>query len=119
MRLRKALLCAMIVVVLASATTLALGARRISAEQSAYTAPSAGRCTPSTLNVSAVLPGTSLAVSPLPDSYSASPATQISLLGEPASALSAIHVSGSETHSHAGHLAAYSQGDGASFVLDK
>lgn len=119
MRLRKALLCAMIVVVLASATTLALGARRISAEQSAYTAPSAGRCTPSTLNVSAVLPGTSLAVSPLPDSYSASPATQISLLGEPASALSAIHVSGSETGSHAGHLAAYSQGDGASFVLAK
>jgi hypothetical protein len=109
----------MVVVVLASATTLALGARRISAEQSAYTAPSAGRCTPNTLNVSAVLPGTSLAVSPLPDSYSASPATQISLLGEPASALSAIHVSGSATGSHAGHLAAYSQGDGGSFVLAK
>ena len=71
------------VVVLASATTLALGSRRISAEQSAYTAPSAGRCTPTTLNVSAVLPGTSLAVSPLPDSYDASPQTQISLLGAP------------------------------------
>jgi hypothetical protein len=119
MRLRKAILCGMIVVVLASATTLALAARRISAEQSAYTAPSAGRCTPSALNISAVLPGTSLAVSPLPDSYSASPATQISLLGIPAAQLSAIHVSGSLSGSHAGHLLAYSQGDGASFVPSK
>jgi hypothetical protein len=102
MRLRKAILCGMVVVVLASATTLALAARRISAEQSAYTAPSAGRCTPSALNVSAVLPGTSLAVSPLPDSYSSSPATQISLLGVPTAELSAIHVSGSSTGAHAG-----------------
>src|ERR1700722_14085052 len=97
MRLRNALLFGIVVVVLASATTLALAARRISAEQSAYTAPSAGRCTPTRLNVSAVLPGTSLAVSPLPDSYTASPVTQISLLGEPASALSDIHVSGPGT----------------------
>jgi hypothetical protein len=119
MRLRKALLFGIVVVVLASATTLALAARRISAEQSAYTAPSAGRCTPTRLNVSAVLPGTSLAVSPLPDSYTASPVTQISLLGEPASALSDIHVSGSETGPHSGHLLAYSQGDGASFVPSK
>jgi hypothetical protein len=109
----------MIVVVLASATTLALAARRISAEQSAYTAPSAGRCTPTALDVSAVLPGTSLAVSPLPDSYAASPATQISLLGIPAGQLSAIHVNGSETGSHAGHLVGYSQGDGGSFVPSK
>ncbi len=58
--------------VLASATTLALASRRITAEQAAYSAPSAGRCTPSTLNASAVLPGTGLAVSPLPDSYDAS-----------------------------------------------
>ncbi|MGH2863967.1 MAG: arylsulfotransferase family protein [Solirubrobacteraceae bacterium] len=119
MRLRKAILCGMIVVVLASATTLALAARRISAEQSAYTAPSAGRCTPSRLNISAVLPGTRLAVSPLPDSYTASPVTQISLLGVPAAELSAIQVSGSATRSHAGHLLPYSQGDGGSFVASK
>jgi hypothetical protein len=119
MRLRKALLFGIVVVVLASATTLALAARRISAEQSAYTAPSAGRCTPTRLNASAVLPGTSVAVSPQPDSYTASPATQVSLLGEPASAFSDIRVSGSETGSHGGHLVGYSQGDGASFVPSK
>ncbi len=119
MRLRKAILCGIVVVVAASATTLALAARRISAEQSAYTAPSAGRCTPTSLDVSAVLPGTSLAVSPLPDSYSASPATQISLLGVPAGQLSAIHVNGSATGSHTGRLVGYSQGDGGSFVLSK
>jgi hypothetical protein len=119
MRLRKALLCGALLVVLSSVTALAFASRRIAAEQSAYSAPSVGRCTPSTLNRSAVLPGTSLAVSPLPDSYVASPATQISLLGAPVSALSDIRVSGSQTGSHAGHLLAYSQGDGGSFVADK
>ncbi len=116
MRLRSLLAGGAAVVVLASATTLALASRRITAEQAAYSAPSAGRCTPSTLNASAVLPGTGLAVSPLPDSYDASTQTQISLLGAPASAIGAVHVSGSQTGSHAGRLLAYSQGDGASFV---
>ena len=71
---------------------------------------------PAQLNRSAVLPGTSLAVSPLPDSYDASPHTQISLLGAPASALSAVSVRGSQSGPHPGQLRAYSQGDGASFV---
>ena len=119
MRLRKALLGGAVLVVLSSAAALALASQRIAAEQSAYSAPSAGRCTPATLNRSAVLPGTSLAVSPLPGSYAASPATQISLLGAPVSALSKISVKGSQTGSHAGHLRAYSQGDGGSFVLEK
>jgi ABC-type amino acid transport substrate-binding protein len=118
-RLRRALLIGATVVVVASATTLALASRRISAEQSAYSAPSAGRCTPAVLNRSAVLPGTGLAVSPLPDSYDASTETQISLLGAPASALAGVRVSGSQTGSHAGRLIAYSQGDGASFVTPK
>ncbi len=78
--------------------------------------PPAPRCVPSTLNRSAVLPGTSLAVSPLPDSYDASPSTQISLLGAPPQALSDVSASGSLTGSHPGRLLAYSQGDGASFV---
>jgi Arylsulfotransferase (ASST) len=115
--LRKALLGGALLVVLSSTATLAIASRRIAAEQAAYSAPSAGRCTPVTPNGSAVLPGTSLAVSPLPDSYSASPSTQISLLGAPASALHDIRVSGSVTGSHAGRLHAYSQGDGGSFVL--
>ncbi len=116
MRLRSFLAAGAVLVVLASATTLALASRRIHAEQAAYSAPSAGRCTPSTLNGSAVLPGTGLAVSPLPDSYDASTQTQISLLGAPPGAIGTVHVSGSQTGSHSGRLLAYSQGDGASFV---
>ncbi len=119
MRLRKALLFGALLVALSSAVTLALASRRISAEQSAYNAPSAGRCTPTTLNAPAVLPGTSVAVSPLPGSYTASPDTQISLHGAPASALGDIRVSGSQTGSHPGRLLAYSQGDGASFLPSK
>ena len=95
-RVRSLLLGGAVLVVLASATTLALASRRISAEQAAYSAPSVGRCTPTTLNASAVLPGTTLAVSPLPGSYDASPQTQISLLGTPAGALADIRVSGSQ-----------------------
>src|SRR5271170_1710024 len=102
MRLRKALLCGALLVVLTSATTLALASRRIAAEQSAYSAPAAGRCTPTTPDRSAVLPGTSLAVSPVPGTYAASQATQISLLGVPASELQDIRVSGSQTGSHSG-----------------
>jgi hypothetical protein len=116
MRLRSLLLTGALLVVLASATTLAVASRRIDAEQAAYSTPSAGRCTPTTLNRSAVLPGTGLAVSPLPDSYDASTQTQISLLGAAPSAIGAVHVSGSQTGAHAGRLLAYSQGDGASFV---
>jgi hypothetical protein len=118
-RLRKVLLCAGVLVALSSATTLAFASKRIAAEQAAFTAPSAPRCFPSTLNRSAVLPGTSLAVSPLPDSYDASPDTQISLLGAPPGALSDVSVSGSQTHKHSGRLETYSQGDGASFVMSK
>jgi hypothetical protein len=116
MRLRSFLVAGAVLVVLASATTLALASRRIRAEQAAYSVPSAGRCTPTTLNGSAVLPGTGLAVSPLPDSYDASTETQISLLGAPSGAIGPVHVTGSQTGSHSGRLLAYSQGDGASFV---
>jgi hypothetical protein len=118
-RLRKVLICGGLLVVLGSATTLAFASKRIVAEQAAFVAPSAPRCFPSTLNRSAVLPGSSLAVSPLPDSFDASPSTQISLLGAPAAALSDVSVSGSQTHKHSGRLEAYSQGDGASFVPSK
>jgi len=117
MRLRKALLCGALMVVLTSATTLALASRRIAAEQSAYSAPAVGRCTPTTPDRSAVLPGTSLAVSPVPDTYAASQATQISLLGVPAGDLQDIRVSGSRTGLHDGRLHPYSQADGGSFVL--
>jgi hypothetical protein len=75
------------------------------------------RCVPAQLNASDVLPGTTLAVSPLPGSYDASPYTQVSFVGAPAAALSGIRVSGSQTGAHGGYLRAYSQGDGASYLL--
>ncbi len=109
--MRRALICGGAIATLSSTATLALASK-----QAAFVAPPAPRCVPSTLNRSAVLPGSSLAVSPLPDSYDASPRTQISLLGAPAGVLSAIGVSGSQTGKHSGRLIAYSQGDGASFV---
>ena len=74
------------------------------------------RCGPSRLNRSAVLPGTRLAVSPLPDSYDANAYTQISMLGPPGTRLSGVRVRGARTGSHPGSLRPYSQGDGASFV---
>jgi Arylsulfotransferase (ASST) len=55
-------------------------------------------------------------VSPLPDSRDATPQTQISFLGVPAGDLTRVSVTGSHTGRHGGRLAAYSQGDGASFL---
>jgi len=115
-RLRKALLACGALVVLGSAISLVLASRRIGAEQAAYHAPASGRCAPSLLNAPAVLPGTSLSVTPLPGTYAASASTQISLLGVAAGELRAVRVSGSLTGPHAGRLIAYSQGDGASFM---
>jgi len=104
------------VVVLASATTLAVASHRIRSEEAAFSAPAAGRCVPTTLNRSSVLPGTRLAVNPLPGSYDALPAAQISLLGVQPSAIAAVSARGSVSGEHSGKLRAYSQGDGASFV---
>jgi hypothetical protein len=105
-----------VLVALCGVSTLALASPRLTAGHAASNAPVAGRCVPSALNHSAVLPGTGLAVSPLPDSYDASPSTQISLLGAPLSALNGVRVSGSQSGSHGGREVGYSQGDGASFV---
>jgi len=118
-RLRKGLILGGIVVACGCAAALALAAHRIKAEQAAFSAPTAARCQPRNFNTSATLPGTSLSVSPLPDSYDASYRTQISLLGVPVSSLSDIVVTGSDSGRHPGRLRAYSQGDGASFMLDK
>jgi Arylsulfotransferase (ASST) len=119
MRLRRALAGGALIVVLSSVTALAFASRRIVSEQAAFSAPGIAACAPSTLNRSALLPGTSLAVSPLPGSMDASPNTQVSLLGVPPSSLGGVAVSGSQTGSHSGHLRAYSQGDGASFVTSQ
>ena len=78
--------------------------------------PSAAPCTPLQLNASALLPRTGVAVSPVPGSRAASPHTQISFVGVPGGSLLALRVHGSRTGPHAGRLARYSQGDGASFI---
>jgi hypothetical protein len=72
-------------------------------------------CTPETLNASAQLDG-AVTVSPMPGAADASPLTQISFLGVPLGALSAVSVVGSQTGAHPGRLEAYSQGDGGSFL---
>jgi Arylsulfotransferase (ASST) len=118
-RFRKTLVAGAMLLMSSSAGVLALASRRIAGEQAAFAATATPRCTPASLNRSDLLPGTSLAVSPLPGSYDASPRTQISLLGAPPSDLAHVSVYGSQTGAHAGRLLAYSQGDGASFLPSK
>jgi hypothetical protein len=117
--LRRTLVLLGAVIAIGTVTSLTFGAKRIAAENAAYRGPAGPQCVPAQLNRSAMLPGTKLTVSPLPDSLDASNDTQISLLGYPASDLSGISVSGSASGGHSGRLEAYSQGDGASFVPSK
>ena len=83
--------------------------------QPAVAGQTAPTCAPTTLENSALQAG-SVTVSPLAGSRDASPQTQVSFLGEPIGDLSAISVVGSQTGAHSGHLAPYSQRDGASFL---
>jgi hypothetical protein len=75
-------------------------------------------CLPSTLNHSAKLEGVPVDVSPAPQTDTANPATQISFLGVPITQIRQVSVTGARSGPHPGHLAGYSQGDGASFVPD-
>jgi hypothetical protein len=97
--------------ILGPALALVLG----TAAAGSAAAQPAPTCTPATLNNSA-LQGGSVTVSPLAGSRDASPRTQISFLGIPAGRIAGVSVSGSQTGAHAGRLAAYSQGNGASFL---
>ncbi len=118
--MRRLLVLLGLTVALGSAATLALAAKRIAvATSSAHKERGGPRCVPPHLNISDVLPGTGLQVSPLPDSLDAPNTTQISFLGAPAGALSNITVTGSASGGHPGRLDAYSQGDGASFLPSK
>ena len=116
-RQRRLLLGGSLIVVLSSVTTLAIASQRIKAEEAAFSAPAAGRCVPSTLNRSAVLPGTSARG----DAAARTPTTRCRARR---SACSARRPARSPTSAcaarsaaaHAGELRAYSQGDGASFV---
>jgi hypothetical protein len=98
-----------LIVGLVAALALALC---VAAASAALHAP---RCTPSTLNTSAIKGGL-VTVSPLSGSRDATAQTQISFLGVPAGAIGGVSVVGSKSGAHAGRLLAYSQGDGASFM---
>jgi hypothetical protein len=98
--------------VLGPVLALGLGFAGLTATAAAQSAPT---CVPASLDNSALQAG-AVTVSPLAGSRDASPQTQISFLGIPAGSLSVQSVVGSRTGAHQGHLRAYSQGDGASFV---
>jgi Arylsulfotransferase (ASST) len=115
-RLRRGLVGGGVVVLALGAGTLVPAIGRIQRENAPYSGPDAARCIPRQLNRTAALPGTGLAVSPLPDSYDAAPATQISMVGVPSDEIADVSVTGSLTGDHRGRLVPYSQGDGASFV---
>ncbi len=106
----------------ASARALLVGALALLAptlapgRANAAGAAPAPSCVPRSLNVSQALAGGAVTVSPAPDSMDASHLTQISFLGVPAADIADVTVLGSRSGAHAGRLAAYSQGDGASFL---
>jgi hypothetical protein len=68
--------------------------------------------------VSAASAAPQVAISPLNGTPDASPDTQISFLGVPASEIASVSVRGSSTGSHTGKLRSYVSAPGASFVLD-
>lgn len=111
----KASRSAIALLVAGAATALATGCSGGSHKTASNAGPSP-TCLPNTLHHSAKLPGLSAYVSPAPDSLLANPQTQISVLGVPASQIRQVSVSGTRSGAHAGHLRAYSQGDGASFL---
>ena len=67
-------------------------------------------------DASSAAASTPVAVSPLPGTPDASPATQVSFLGPAGTSVSRVRVVGSRTGTHKGVLRAYSTGTGESFV---
>jgi Arylsulfotransferase (ASST) len=76
-------------------------------------------CLPATIDHSAALAGTTVDVSPAPETDTANPHTQISFLGTPVTNIQDVSVVGSRSGYHYGHLYGYFQGDGGSFVPDQ
>jgi hypothetical protein len=76
-------------------------------------------CLPATLDHESTLPGTTVDVSPAPETDTANPHTQISFLGTNVTNIQEVSVVGSRTGYHYGHVYGYFQGDGGSFVPNK
>jgi hypothetical protein len=111
---RRAFAVLLLAVAAAAVVVLATGA--LNSGHKAATLAAAPACLPASVDHSAKLPGLALYVSPAPETDTANPDTQISLLGLPVSEIRSIAVVGQRSGLHRGHLSAYSQGDGASFV---
>jgi hypothetical protein len=116
---RNGLIVALVAFVALLATVVVLAGCGGSSSGSSVQSAVSPACLPATLDHSAKLAGVPVDVSPAPETDTANPATQISFLGVPAARLHAVSVVGEHSGAHAGHLEAYSQGDGASFVPDK
>jgi Arylsulfotransferase (ASST) len=99
------------VAVLALATGALSGSHGSSAEDGV-----SPPCLPTTLEHDATVPGSSVDVSPEPETDTANPDTQISFLGAPASDIHDLSAVGQRSGDHKGRLRGYSQGDGASFM---
>lgn len=97
---------------------VALGSPSLGLTSSSASSDASPACLPATLAHSAALPGTTVDVSPEPETDTANPHTQISFLGVPAAEIRAVSVVGQRSGTHSGRLHAYSQGDGASFAPD-
>lgn len=110
---------AVVVVVVVLAATGSFSSKTGGSPQPVAGKGAAPNCLPSEVDVSAQLPGTKVEVSPGPETDTASPSTQVSFLGAPASEIEDVHVTGSKSGAHEGKLEPYSQGDGASFVPSK
>jgi hypothetical protein len=118
---RNALIILGVVVLVWGALALALGSPGLRLSSGSEDSASAGSpsCLPRTLSHSAALAGTGVDVSPAPETGTANPRSEVSFLGAPASDIRDVLVTGASSGEHAGHLRAYSQGDGASFVPDE
>jgi hypothetical protein len=97
------------------ALVAACEARAATAAAPVRATAAAPACAPPTLEQSAAVGG-GVTVSPAPGSVDASYRTQISFLGPSAASIANVLVVGSRSGAHPGQLAAYSQGDGASFT---
>ncbi|HWY89577.1 MAG TPA: arylsulfotransferase family protein [Solirubrobacteraceae bacterium] len=99
---------------------IVLGSPSLDLSGSSATAPGGDSpsCLPVTLEHTAALPGTTVDVSPAPETDTANPHTQISFLDVPATEIRQVSVVGLHSGRHSGRLHGYSQGDGASFEPD-
>jgi Arylsulfotransferase (ASST) len=101
---------------------LAVAAAAIAAATLAVVLPGSDKaaaspvCLPHTLEHSAKLATAPIVVSPAPQTSTANPDTQISLLGASVHEIHDLSVVGQHSGAHRGRLHGYSQGDGASFI---